>query len=122
MKYLIIICFQQNTTDEEVDTYKSVFNDSVESSKHYYAASNYLDAAATSTLNVVTSSNYSDLPSQLASLGLEKYTREFSYKYNPNEALEIYVLTFASVCLVCIQIRYFLILPVCTGNGVIQNV
>lgn len=50
--------------------------DSVEGSNHF-AVSNYLDAAASSTFNVVTSSNYSDLPSQLASLGLQKYIRQY---------------------------------------------
>ncbi|KAK7603956.1 hypothetical protein V9T40_004229 [Parthenolecanium corni] len=62
-------------TDEEIGN-KNLFIDPVEGSNHF-AASNYLDAAASSTFNVVTSSNYTDLPSQLASLGLQKYTQLF---------------------------------------------
>lgn len=56
---------------------RNLFNDGMESSTTNFSASNYLDAAASSTFNVVTSTNYSDLPTQLASLGLQKYIREF---------------------------------------------
>lgn len=38
--------------------------------------SNYLDALPVSTLNMF--SQYTDLPSVLAALGLEKYTRKYS--------------------------------------------
>lgn len=62
-------------TDEEIGN-NNTFIDPVEGSNHF-AASNYLDAAASSTFNVVTSSNYTDLPSQLASLGLQKYIQLF---------------------------------------------
>lgn len=75
IKYSKLLAFIFQNTDEEVGN-KSILNDSVEGSNYRFAASNYLDAAATSTFNVVTSSNYSDLPSHLASLGLQKYIRK----------------------------------------------
>ena len=74
----ILFSFLQYSADDEVGNSKSIFNDSVEKSKHHqYHASDYSDVAASSTNNSVTSSNFSDLPSHLASLGLEKYIRKF---------------------------------------------
>ena len=74
MNKQLFFLYLQNT-DEEIGN-KNAFIDPVEGSNHF-AASNYLDGAASSTFNVVTSSNYTDLPSQLASLGLQKYIREY---------------------------------------------
>ncbi|XP_065223706.1 protein bicaudal C homolog 1 isoform X2 [Planococcus citri] len=66
-----------NTEEEINSNTKSFFNDSVDSNSQNFSASNYLDAAASTTFNVVTSSNYHDLPVHLASLGLQKYIQLF---------------------------------------------
>lgn len=72
---LLLYCVLQNTKEEIHTPTKNYFNDSMESKDNNFSASNYLDVAST-TFNVVTSSNYTDLPTQLASLGLQKYIRK----------------------------------------------
>lgn len=51
-------------------------NPDLETSIIAMPASNYLDALPTSVVNMF--SQYTDLPSVLAALGLEKYTRKYT--------------------------------------------